>query len=120
VALQHRAAGAQGDQPAGRLLEPVAVQVPAAVGHRVPDRDPTGDQLGGEPREQLLQGLLAACQQRVDVAALRDTPPVGAGGGELVAVEHRHLPVGVGEHPGGQQPRHARPQHHHAIADPAQ
>jgi hypothetical protein len=31
-----------------------------------------GDQLGGEPREQLFQGLLPARQQRMDVASVRD------------------------------------------------
>jgi hypothetical protein len=55
-----------------------------------------GDQVRAEPGEQLLQGLLAACQQRVDVAAVGDAPPVAARLGELVAVQHRHLPVGRG------------------------
>jgi hypothetical protein len=78
-----------------------------------------GDQLGGEAGEQLLQGLLAAGQQRMGMPAVGDATAVGAGGGELVAVDHRHLRVGVGEHAGGQQSRHAGPEHDRVVADPA-
>jgi len=74
-ALEQRPAGAEHDQSGGRLAEPVTVEVPAAVGQEVPDRHPGGDQVGREGREQLLQGLLAAGQQALDVAPVRHAPP---------------------------------------------
>jgi hypothetical protein len=76
-----------------------------------------GDQLGREPREEFLQGLLPARQQPMDVAPVRDATPVHRCLGQLVAVDHRHLRVGVGQHPGGKQPRHAGAEHHRAIAN---
>jgi hypothetical protein len=63
--------------------------------------------------------LLAARQQRVQVPALGNAAPVSACGGELVAVDHRHLSVGVGEHAGGQQSRHAGAEHDCVVADAA-
>jgi hypothetical protein len=44
---------------------------------------------------------------------------VAAGLGELVAVDHRHLRVGVGEHAGGQQPGHAGAEHDRVVPDAA-
>jgi hypothetical protein len=57
--------------------------------------------------------------QRVQVPALGDATPVGACGGELVAVDYRHLRVGVGEDAGGQQSRHAGAEHDCVVADAA-
>jgi hypothetical protein len=42
-----------------------------------------------------------------------------AGLGQVVAVDHGHLRVGVGEHSGGQQPGHAGAEHDRVVADPA-
>jgi hypothetical protein len=55
----------------------------------------------------------------VEVPALGDATPVAAGLGQLVAVDHRHLRVGVGEHAGGQQSRHAGAEHDCVVADAA-
>ena len=76
--------------------EPVTAEVEARVGQHVAGRRPVGDQFRGEPREQLLQDLLPARRQRMDVAAVGDAAPVRRCLGQLVAVDHRHLPVAVG------------------------
>jgi hypothetical protein len=55
----------------------------------------------------------------MQMAAVGDAPPVHRCLGQLVAVDHRHLPVTVGEHSGGQQPGRACAEHHRAISDPA-
>jgi hypothetical protein len=117
MALQEWSAGAQQHQSSVRLPEPVAAQVQARVGQQLPNRRPVGDQFRGKPGEQLLQGLLPARRQRMQVAAVGNAPPVHRRVGELVPVDHRHLPVGVGEHSGGQQPGHACAEHHRAITN---
>jgi hypothetical protein len=100
-----------------RLPEPVAAEVQARVGQQVPGRRPVGDQFRGESGKQLLQGLLPARRQRVKVAAMGDAPPVHGCLGQRVPVDHRHLPVAVGKHLGGEQPRHACAEHHRAVSD---
>jgi hypothetical protein len=55
----------------------------------------------------------------MQVAAMGDATSMPRCLGQLVAVDHRHLPVGVGEHVGGQQPGHAGAEHHRPISDPA-
>jgi hypothetical protein len=95
----------------------VAADVPAAVGQQIPGRHPLRDQLGGEPGEEFLQGLLAARQQRVGVAAVRHATPVHRRLGQLVPVDHDHLRVRVGEGPRGHQPGHACAQYDCAVSD---
>ncbi len=117
VSFQERSAGAQQHQTGARLPKPVAAEVEARVGQHVPGRCPVGDQLRGEPREQLLQDLLPARRQRMDVAAVGDAAPVRRCLGQLVPVDHRHLPVALGEHSSGEQSRHAGAEHHRAVSD---
>ena len=117
MTLQEWSAGAQEHQSGVRLPKPVAAEVEARVGQQVPGRRPVGDQFRGEPGEQFLQDLLPARRQRMEVAAVGDAAPVRRCLGQLVPVDHRHLPVAVGEHSGGEQPRHARADHHGAVSD---
>jgi hypothetical protein len=102
VTLKDRSAGAQQDQSGVGLPQPVAAEVQARVGQHVPGRHPLGDQRRRESREQFLQGLLPAGQQRMEVVSLGHPTPLGAPLGQLVSVDHRHLREGVGEDSGGQ------------------
>jgi hypothetical protein len=117
VALENRSAGTQHDQSGVRLPEPVTAEIQARVGQQVPGRHPVGDQLGREPGEEFLQGSLPARQQPMDVAPVRDATPVHRRLGQPVPVDHRHLRIGVGEHPGGEHPRQASAEHHRAVSD---
>ena len=85
-----------------RLPKPMTAQEQARVGQQVPGRHPVRDQLRREAGKQLLQRLLSAGKQPMDMVSLWNTTPVGARLGQLVPVDDRHLRVGVGEHSGGQ------------------
>ena len=72
--LQQRPAHAHRDQRGRRTPHPVAVVVPVHVTVQVDQRRTTGVQLGGHPGEQLVQCLLAAGEQHVQLPALRHRP----------------------------------------------
>jgi hypothetical protein len=63
---------------------------------------------GAEAREQDFQFPLAAQQQVVQVAPLRDAGPAGGDRGQIVALDEQHLVDMVGQHARGTQPGHAR------------
>jgi hypothetical protein len=99
-----------------RLPKPVTAQEQARVGQQVPGWHPVRDQLRREAGKQLLQGLLSAGKQPVDMAPLWNATPVGARLGQLVPIDDCHLRVGVGEHSGGEQPRQASAEHHRTFS----
>jgi hypothetical protein len=75
-----------------------------------------GDQFRGQSGEQLFQGLLAARRQRMKVATVGDAAPVPGCFGQLIPIDHRHLPVAIAEHSGGEQPCHACADHHGVVS----
>ena len=81
----------------------------------VPHRCTVGDQLIENPREELIQDLRTARQQSVGVRALRHAPPVSGVVGQHVTLLHGDGPVMVGQHPGGEQPAHARSQNNRML-----
>ena len=117
MTLQEWPAGAQEHESAVRLAKPVTAEVEAGVGQQVSGGRAAGDQFCGEAGEQFLQGLLPACRQSVQVSAVGDAASVRGCLGQLVPVDHRHLRVAVGEHVGGEQPRHAGADHHGVLSD---
>ena len=88
-------------------------QLPGTGQHRHPSRR----QVGQQAREQLIEDLRAARQQCVRMPALRNPLPVCRALRQQVAVDNRHPLVGIGQHPGRQQPAHASPKDHSVITD---
>ncbi|MFD0592049.1 hypothetical protein ACFQZ4_05345 [Catellatospora coxensis] len=117
--LQQRAAGGDAHQPGLGFLDHLSVEVPAEAGAEVAGGDALGDQRGGESGEQLLQDLLPAGQQRVDVVTLRHGVPRVRAVGEQVAVDDGDGVVGVGEHAGRQGAGDAAAEHHRVAAPKA-
>jgi hypothetical protein len=86
---------------------------------KVPDhRCATRGEVVEQPREELVEDLCASGQQHMRVAALGHTPPVLSRLGQRVALHHGDPPVGVGQHPGGEQPGQACPEDDRVVTDP--
>ena len=51
------------------------------------------------------------------MSALGDTLPMLTRLGERVALDDGDALVGVGQHPGGEEPGHARPEDHRVVTD---
>ena len=117
VVLQEWSAGAQECQPAVCLSQPMTAEVEACVGQHVPGRGPVGNHCGGEPGEQFFECLLPTGGEGVEVAAVRDAASMPGRVGQLVPVDHGHLPVAVAERASSQQPRDAGANHDGAICD---
>jgi hypothetical protein len=84
----------------------------------VPDhRSTPSDQIVEQSREELVKDLRSSGHQHMGVPALRDTPPILGLVRERVAFNHRDPLVGVGQHPGGEEPGHAGPQDHRVVTD---
>jgi hypothetical protein len=115
VALDQRPAGQHGGLADRDPCERMARDGEVHLAHRVVEVRAVGRQLAGDAREELLKHLLAAREQRVDVAALRHRPAALAHRGQLVALDQRDAVVGLGERAGGEQPRHARADHHCVV-----
>lgn len=109
--LEQRAAHADERQARVGPGEAVPAEQQTSVGEHVADRDAVRDQVLGQAREQLLERLLSAREQGVDVPRLRCAAPVIRARREIVAVDDGHLAVGIGEHARGEQAGHAAAQH---------
>jgi hypothetical protein len=114
--------------PAGQVARVLGLAVTVQAQQMTPDREPqlpgTGEhrhpsrrQVGQQSREQLIEDLRAARQQCVRMPALRNPLPVCRALRQQVAVDNRHPLVGIGQHPGRQQPAHAGPKDHSVITD---
>jgi hypothetical protein len=109
--LEKRSTGLQQRIPGIGLPQRMSGDGHPHLGQRAAFDRAVGDQLRGEPREQFLEDLPPAGQQRVDMSALGDSPPVSRGG-QIVAFDHHDLGEALTEHPGGQQAAHTGAQHH--------
>jgi hypothetical protein len=75
----------------------MATEVQAGVVELIAHPRAPADQLLGQPREELLERLLATSQQRVDVGSLGNAAPRAVSVGlERVPVHDRHVPVVLG------------------------
>jgi hypothetical protein len=84
----------------------------------VPDhRSAPSDEVVEQPWEELVEDLCASGHQHMGMPALGDTTTVLELGRERVAVHHRDALVGVGQHPGGEEPGHARTQDHRLVTN---
>ena len=81
----------------------MAVEAEPQVGQRVTDRHPGRRQVLGQARQQLLERLLAAGQQPVDVPALRNAAPRLGSIRQSVALDHDDGGEALGQHPSGEQ-----------------
>jgi hypothetical protein len=63
-----------------------------------------------QSRKELVEDLRPSGQQQMGVPALGDALPILGRLGERVAFHNGDALVGVGQHPGGEEPGHARPQ----------
>jgi len=84
------------------------------VGH---DRRPALDKIGDQPGEQLLKDASAAGQQQVIVPPLGHTTTALAARRQAVPIDDRHLVVGIGQHPRGEQATHAGTNDHRVRTD---
>jgi hypothetical protein len=84
------------------------------VGH---DRSPAIDEIGKQPGKQFLKDPGAAGQQHVNVPSLGHTTTVLAIARQPVPVGDRHLVVGVGQHPRGEQATDAGTNDHRVRTD---
>ena len=116
MVFEHVTARAHQGQPAGRLPEAVAVEAEPQVGQRVTDRHPVRRQVIGQAGQQLLEGLLPAGQQPVDVLALRNAPTRLGSVRQSVALDHDDGGEPVGQHPGREQPGHAAAEYDSAVS----
>ena len=106
--LEEHPADRDRGEPAGAGGVPRRAHV---VLHRllgVARRRPGRDEVGGEPREELLHRLAAAGQQPVGVPDLRHAPSGHRSVGQLVAVEDDDLAVRLAQGSRGQQAGDAR------------
>ena len=103
MVFEHLAARAHQGQPAGRLPEAVAVEAEPQVGQRVTDRHPGRRQVLGQARQQLLDRLLAAGQQPVNVSALRNAATRLGSIRQSVALDHDDGAETLRQDPGGEQ-----------------
>jgi len=117
VALDQRAAGEQNVGSHRLACHLVAGDHEADLTHRLARLRPGRVQLVGDPGQQLLDRVLPARQHHVRMAPLRDRLAALADDRQLVALDDRHPLVGVGERSGGEQARHAGPDHHGVFAD---
>jgi hypothetical protein len=115
VVLEQRAAGADDEQPTRAGAQSVAIEVHPRVAEHVTGRCPAGAQRRGQPREELLEHVLAARQQCVDVARLSHTPPGGRFLRDGVAVDDRDGRERLGQDARGQQPRDATAEHQRVV-----
>jgi hypothetical protein len=84
----------------------------------IPDhRSTPSDQVIEQSWEELVEELCASGHKHMSVPALGDTPPILGRGREHVAFHHRNPLVGVGQHPGGEEPGHARTQDHRLVTE---
>jgi hypothetical protein len=84
----------------------------------VPDhRSTPGDQVVEQPWEELVEDLRSSGHPHMGVPPLGDTPPALGLVRERVAFNHRDPLVGVGQHPGGEEPGHAGPQDHRVVTE---
>jgi hypothetical protein len=81
-------------------------------------RRAAGHQLVEQPGEQSLEDLHPAWHQQVGMPAMGDAPPVPGPVRERVAFHHRHPPVRVAQHPGGEEPADAGPEDHRVPTIP--
>jgi hypothetical protein len=111
VAFQEGPAGLAHEGLCGTALEAKAMATRGkAQFPEVPDhRSAPSDQVIEQSREELVEDLCASGHQHMGVPALGDTLPILGLVRECVAVHHRDPPVGVGQHPGGEEPGHAGP-----------
>ena len=72
-----------------------------------PTGAPIAGQLAREAGEELLEHVVAACEEAVEMVGLWSAPARPEVGAERVAVDDDDLGVGVGEHLGGEQARDA-------------
>jgi hypothetical protein len=76
------------------------------------------DEVVEQSREQLVEDLRPSGEQHVGVPALGDAPSILGRLGERVAFHDGDPLVGVGQHPGGEEPGHAGPEDDRVAADP--
>ena len=88
-------------------------QLPEIAHHRHPRRR----QASQEPREQVVEDLRAAGQQRVRVPALRHPLAMHPCLWQHVTFDDRHPLVRIRQHLCRKQPAHARPQHDRVVTD---
>jgi hypothetical protein len=98
--------------------EPMATGGEAKLS-KVPDhRCAARGEVVEQPGEQLVEDLCPLGEQHVGVPTLGDTPPILGVARERVAVHHRDPLVGVGQHPGGEEPGQACPEDDRVVTDP--
>ena len=86
---------------------------------QVPDhRSTPSGQVVEQSWKELVEDLRPPGEQHVGVPTLGDTPPILGVARERVAVHHRDPLVGVGQHPGGEEPGQACPEDDRVVSDP--
>lgn len=78
---------------------------------------PGGDEVARQVGEQLVEDLLAAREQRVGLAGLRDPPAVHRTAREHVALDDCDAGERLGQYAGGEQPGHAGAEYDGVLAD---
>ena len=116
--LEQRPAEGDAAHAADGPAQPVAVVDPADVTLHVAERSAVRDQFVSEAGEELLEDLPAAGVQPVRLPALGNALARHRTVGKGVAVDEGDLVEGLGEHPGGEQPRQARAQHDRVLRRP--
>jgi hypothetical protein len=75
------------------------------------------DEVVEQSRKELVKDLRALGHKQMGVPALGDTLPILGRLREPVTLDDGHPLVCVGQHPGGQQPGHARTQDHRVVTE---
>lgn len=119
VALDERPAGGDPYRPERRASQFVPGVGAAEIVDRREGGGPVLDHLVADSRKKLLDDLLAAHQQSVRLAALRHGTAALGARRQLVAVDHRDLLEGVGEHARREQAGDAAADHYRPFADPS-
>ena len=98
--------------------EPMAARGEANLS-KVPDHQyAAGGEVVEQSREERVEDLCPSGQQQVGVPALGDALPILSRLGERVAFHDGDPLVGVGQHPGGEEPGQACPEDDHVVTDP--
>ena len=113
--LQGRPAHADGGQAGRPPAEGGSAEAEPGVGEHVPHPRPGADQLGGDPREELFEDVVATGEKPMEVARLRGAT-ARPGSAEGVAVHDHDLGMGLGQHPRGEQSRDAPAEHDRPVS----
>ena len=95
----------------------MSVQADPQVGERVTDRDTVRRQLFGQAGQQLLDGLLPAGQQPVNVLALGDASTRLGAIGQSVALDDDDGGEPFRQHAGCEQPSHTSAEYDSAVSE---